>query len=107
MAAARCSLLTFLARRPSAAALTAAAASGRAASPATVRAGRLVAAVRRLGTLHGATVVCSASGSSGSDGEGVMEVQLKVGSGVGRELGWWEGWPRILVHRQARTPAYT
>lgn len=87
MAAVRCSLLTTLARRPATAALTAAAASGRAAGPATLRTGHLAAVVRRLGTLHGAAVVCSAGGSSGSDGEGVMEVQLKVGVG----LGWWGG----------------
>ncbi|KAL4448127.1 hypothetical protein ABPG75_005346 [Micractinium tetrahymenae] len=79
MAAARCTLLSLLTRRPAAAALTsAAAASGRAAGPAALRTGRLATVARRLGTVHGAAVVCSAGGSSGSDGEGVMEVQLKV-----------------------------
>ncbi|KAL4449384.1 hypothetical protein ABPG77_007028 [Micractinium sp. CCAP 211/92] len=77
MAAIRCSFLTTLTRRPATAALTAAAASGRAAGPATLRAGHLAAVVRRVGTLHGAAIVCSAGGSSGSD-EGWMEVQLKV-----------------------------
>ncbi len=90
MAAIRCSFLTTLTRRPATAALTAAAASGRAAGPATLRAGHLAAVVRRVGTLHGAAIVCSAGGSSGSD-EGWMEVQLKVGHTVALE-GGWESW---------------
>lgn len=88
MAAIRCSFLTTLTRRPATAALTAAAASSRAAGPATLRAGHLAAAVRQLGGLHGAAVVCSAGGSSGGEVDGVMEVQLKVGK-RGALVGMW------------------